>query len=269
MQVPGTVFSEAKAVERLLQQESYPISNATGRFVRIVGYGNSSNLWNSITEVDIVGVAASTPDTTAPTISILSPTDSDTYETSTPRVQLTGTAVDDNNVAEVTWSNSIWRFRCGFRNNELVYSGILISWKAPIQSPSAAKDAAGNQASKATLTVVYIAPDTKTPEVTITSPVQVDTYTTGDATISIAGTASDDHDLQQITWSSSTGASGVASGTDNWTIDAIELVEGANVITVTATDAAGNTAQDTITITYAVAPPLNRTSYRQCDFERG
>ena len=83
----------------------------------------------------------------------------------------------------------------------------------------------------------------------------VETYTTESDQITIAGTASDDHNLQQITWSSSTGTNGVASGTDNWAIDAIELVEGANVITVTATDGAGNTAQDTITVTYTAEPP--------------
>ena len=51
-----------------LEQESYPIANATGRFVRIVGYGNYFQSWNSITEVDIVGIAASAPDITAPSL---------------------------------------------------------------------------------------------------------------------------------------------------------------------------------------------------------
>jgi len=45
------------------QQEDYALTNATGRYVRIVGYGNSANDWNSITEVDIDGVVSSMPDT--------------------------------------------------------------------------------------------------------------------------------------------------------------------------------------------------------------
>jgi len=250
-----------------LQQESYPIQNATGQFVRIVGYGNSSNLWNSITEVDIVGVAASTPDITTPTISILSPTDSDTYETSTPRVQLTGTAVDDNKVAEVTWSSS---------TGDTGTASGTTNWATPdidlLEGTNtitiSAKDTAGNQALK-TLAVVYIAPDTKTPEVTITSPVQADTYTTGDATISVSGTASDDHGLLQIDWNSSTGANGVASGTDNWSIGTIQLVEGANVITVTAADDAGNKGSATLSVMYTIpdttAPVVTITAPTSAD----
>ena len=50
--------------------------------------------------------------------------------------------------------------------------------------------------------------DTQPPTVTITSPVEAETYTTGNPTIAIAGTASDDQNLQQVTWTNSTGAAG-------------------------------------------------------------
>jgi hypothetical protein len=52
-----------------LQQESYSLANATGRYLQIVGYGNSSNGWNSLTEVDIFGIrndGASGGDTAPP-----------------------------------------------------------------------------------------------------------------------------------------------------------------------------------------------------------
>jgi hypothetical protein len=99
--------------------------------------------------------------------------------------------------------------------------------------------------------------DTQPPTVTITSPVEENTYTTESPTIAIAGTASDDQNLQQVTWINSTGSNGIANSTDNWTIDAVQLVEGANVITVTATDSAGKTAQDSITVTYTAANSTN------------
>jgi hypothetical protein len=35
--------------------ETYNFSNASARYVRIVGHGNSVNLWNSITEVEVWG----------------------------------------------------------------------------------------------------------------------------------------------------------------------------------------------------------------------
>ncbi|MDC7224396.1 MAG: discoidin domain-containing protein [Spirochaetales bacterium] len=36
-----------------VERESYDVADSTVRYVRIVGYGNSSNDWNSITEVDL------------------------------------------------------------------------------------------------------------------------------------------------------------------------------------------------------------------------
>lgn len=40
--------------------ETYDVTDWLGRYVRIVGHGNSYNDWNSITEVEVYGVASST-----------------------------------------------------------------------------------------------------------------------------------------------------------------------------------------------------------------
>ena len=100
------------------------------------------------------------------------------------------------------------------------------------------------------------APDATAPVIAITTPTDTDRYTTSNPRVGLAGSASDDRSLQQISWTSSSGASGVATGTDSWSIEAIDLVAGDNQITVTATDSAGNNAQDTITVTYAAAGEL-------------
>lgn len=47
-----TVFSGVQA-QSTTSQQTIDLSASEGQFVRIVGYGNSSNTWNSITEVDI------------------------------------------------------------------------------------------------------------------------------------------------------------------------------------------------------------------------
>ena len=104
---------------------------------------------------------------------------------------------------------------------------------------------------------LYAAGSITTPEVVITSPVEENAYTTDNSTVAVAGSASDDNALQQVSWTNSTGGSGIANGTDNWSIDMINLDEGENVITVTATDSAGNTAQDVITVTYTAANNTN------------
>jgi hypothetical protein len=56
-----------------------------------------------------------------------------------------------------------------------------------------------------------------------------------------------------VSWTNSRGGSGTCSGTSTWSKSGIVLSGGQNVITVTARDAAGNTAADTLTVTYT--PP--------------
>jgi PKD repeat protein len=53
-----------------------------------------------------------------------------------------------------------------------------------------------------------------------------------------------------VAWSNDRGGSGTASGTVSWSINGITLSAGQNVIAVTAEDGAGNSATDTLTVTY-------------------
>jgi hypothetical protein len=115
-----------------------------------------------------------------------------------------------------------------------------------------ARDAAGNTAAD-TLTVTYTPPDTTLPTVSITTPTSNSTYSSGNSLLSIAGTASDNAEVTRVSWTNSRGGSGICSGTSSWSESAITLSSGQNVITVTASDAAGNTANDTLTVTYS--PP--------------
>lgn len=95
------------------------------------------------------------------------------------------------------------------------------------------------------------APLSEAPTCTITSPTSNPTYDNGSSsTISLAGTASDDVEVTQVTWSNDRGGSGTATGTTSWSISNITLQSGQNVITVTAHDEDENTGTDTITVTY-------------------
>lgn len=245
-----------------LQQEGYALPNTVARYVRIVGYGNSLNAWNSITEVGIRGVAYSAPDTTPPAVTISSPTVNGSYETAEPTIQLAGTTADDSQISEVRWSSS---------------SGVggtasgTTNWTIPditLQEGSntitvTAKDAAGNQGS-ATLTVVYTIPDNLAPVISITSPTANESFTAANNQIDLSGSAEDTGGIEKITWTSSIGGNGIASGTTSWTVSGIELAEGITKITVKATDSAGNTAYDTLTVSYSTgdttAPTVQITS---------
>ncbi|WP_309383739.1 prolyl oligopeptidase family serine peptidase [Cerasicoccus frondis] len=93
--------------------------------------------------------------------------------------------------------------------------------------------------------------DTTSPVVIITSPTVSSAYVTMTDTISLGGTATDNKGVVSVSWINSAGGSGTAAGTTDWTIDDIPLAQGSNVITVTAVDAANNTASDTLTVSYS------------------
>lgn len=97
----------------------------------------------------------------------------------------------------------------------------------------------------------YSGADTQNPVVTITSPPGA-THDNGNvSTISITGTASDDTGVAFVTWSNNLGgASGIASGTNNWSVTGINLLDGINTITVAAYDTANNSGNDSVQVTY-------------------
>src|SRR3990167_6091184 len=108
------------------------------------------------------------------------------------------------------------------------------------------KDSSGNVSATTNDSITL---DTTAPAITITTPTSNSTYSTTSSTISLGGSASDSTSgVSSITWSSDRGGSGTASGTTAWSISSIALSSGNNVITVTATDAAGNNGTTTITV---------------------
>ncbi|NKE72969.1 fibronectin type III domain-containing protein [Candidatus Manganitrophus noduliformans] len=97
--------------------------------------------------------------------------------------------------------------------------------------------------------------DQSSPSIAITTPTTASTYNTTSSTVTLSGTASDNVGVTQVSWVNSRGGSGTASGTTNWSVSNITLQTGDNVITITARDAAGNTASDTLTVTLSVPTP--------------
>ena len=92
--------------------------------------------------------------------------------------------------------------------------------------------------------------DLVAPTVQITSPTSSPTYATNQPTLNMAGTASDNLGVTQLTWVSDRGGSGTATGATSWSVTGISLQPGTNVITVMAFDGAGNSGTDTLTATY-------------------
>ncbi|MEJ0084588.1 MAG: DUF4082 domain-containing protein [Pseudomonadota bacterium] len=189
-----------------------------------------------------------TPDTTAPTVTITSPTSNATLSVNAASLNLGGTASDSVGVTQVTWSNSRGGSGTATGTTSWSANGITLQTGSNVLTVTA-RDAAGNSRTD-TLTVTYTA-DTTLPTVTITGPTNATTLTVSTSTITFAGTASDNVGVTQVTWVNSRGGSGTASGTTSWSVSNLALQSGANVLTVTARDAAGNTRTDTLTVTLA------------------
>jgi YD repeat-containing protein len=111
-------------------------------------------------------------------------------------------------------------------------------------------DAAGNR-----LTYVgAVSGDTSPPSISITVPTSDPSFTTSNAAIDLSGTAADNVGVSLITWANDRGGIGTATGTTFWTISGVHLQPGANAITVTAYDAAGNMGAATVAVTVTSTP---------------
>jgi hypothetical protein len=75
------------------------------------------------------------------------------------------------------------------------------------------------------------------------------TVATSATSITVSGTAQDNLGVSQVTWSSSTGSAGIATGTSNWTTGPVQLYVGTTTIMLYAADPAGNQAWRSITVT--------------------
>src|SRR3989441_11294175 len=97
------------------------------------------------------------------------------------------------------------------------------------------------------------------PLVTITSAA-VNPNSTGIEILTLAGTVSDNEGVTQVSWTNSQGGSGTETGTTDWTASGIVLQPGANVLTITATDAAGNAGTATLTVDSLPPPAITSIS---------
>jgi hypothetical protein len=191
--------------------------------------------------------SAPSPDVTPPSVAMAAPPAGSTVAGT---VTVSASASDDVGVVGV-------QFRLDGTNlgAEVSAPPYTVAWTTTLVSNgthtlrAVARDAAGNTATSDPVTVIVSNLDTTPPTVTITSPTSNPTYTTSSASLTLGGTASDNVGVTQVTWQNTQGGGGTASGTTSWTASGVLLQPGTNVLTVTARDAAGNTATDSLTVT--------------------
>jgi hypothetical protein len=205
-------------------------------------------------------------DVVAPVVTIMSPTTRPDFSTDSSTIDLAGTAADNVSVTRVTWSSDTGAGGAADGTSNWSIDSIALR-EGENRITVTAEDSSGNR-SNDQIVITYDSPgqdDVIAPVVTITSPTTRPEFTSDTNTIDLAGTAADNVLVTRVTWTSDRGASGAADGTSSWSIDALPLQSGANRISVTATDAAGNASADEITVLYTpetddVAPTISITS---------
>lgn len=91
--------------------------------------------------------------------------------------------------------------------------------------------------------------DSTAPMIRIASPTSQESYTTTSSTISLSGTASDDVGVVSVTWKNDRGGNGAAKvESSSWNAATIDLKNGPNLLTVTASDAARNSTSVTLVV---------------------
>ena len=128
------------------------------------------------------------------------------------------------------------------------------------------KDSLGRWSSEAQTSFTYT--NTALPTITITQGDEFypdESYTIDSpSTVTLTGTATASAtggSITEVTWANqTTGGSGTATGTTNWTASGISINEGTNTIKITATDSVSNQGFKTITVKRKPLAPTNLTA---------
>lgn len=96
---------------------------------------------------------------------------------------------------------------------------------------------------------VFIGPvsDTTAPTISITTPA-ASAGTSATSPIALAGVAADNIGIASVVWANDRGGSGTATGTTNWSVPAVPLKSGTNIIRVTAYDAVNHATSASVTV---------------------
>jgi hypothetical protein len=142
--------------------------------------------------------------------------------------------VADSNIITITAEDSL---------GNIVTSPVTVSYQAATPPPSDPNPPPAPPAPNPPS-----GPDTTPPSLTVLSPSTTDYVTTASSLV-VNGIATDNVGVTAVTWATSNGTSGAATGTTNWMTSPIPLYVGATTVIITAADAAGNTTWRSLTVT--------------------
>jgi len=92
--------------------------------------------------------------------------------------------------------------------------------------------------------------DNEPPAISIISPTTNISYLSTEQTITITGIATDNSAISKVEWKKDVGAFAASTGTTDWEVSDVQLVNGDNVFTFVAYDGANNTDSVNLVVTY-------------------
>jgi hypothetical protein len=205
---------------------------------------------------DVLTVTYSPPDVVPPLVRLAVPQSSDRIFVGTDLFTLTGTANDNVALTEIIWSSD--RGFSGTASGTTLWSVL----DAPLLEGDnvftvTARDIAGNTSTDRA-TLVMVPPDLEAPTLAMHFPTLDPLFETPTSPLSLAGIANDNTGVAAVSWMNHRGGQGAAEGRETWAIPSVPLKAGLNVITVMATDRAGNSTSTVLTVVHSPSRIPNR-----------
>ena len=172
--------------------------------------------------------------------------------TTASTVSMSGSVAGGSGMVKVTWSTDRGFLGTAQGSESWTVDSIPLMAGSNVVT-IAALDSTGGQVSQTFTLTRQSAGSPVAPSVQITSPAGP-AYSTGRATVTLSGWASDGMGIANVSWTNSAGGSGVAAGSTAWTTGAIPLLTGVNVLTVTAYSLSGATPSASLTVTLNSPP---------------
>lgn len=194
------------------------------------------------------------PDDTPPTLELDGIEDGATVTSA--EITLHATASDDTGVASVAFATDHGSSgACGPPNGAVWPCGPIPLPIGATEIVILARDAAGNEASVAFTVNRVEAADTTPPEVSFSDVSDGDTFDEPQIVVTVI--ASDDDGVASVSYATNHAASGACAPVEPaaFACGPVPLPEGDTIITVTATDLAGNRAWASVTVRREAAPP--------------
>ena len=203
---------------------------------------------------DAVDISASYEDGIAPAISIALPSPELECVASASVIEMSGPVSDNSQFATVSWTNMDGAGGGASVSGEVWIATGVVLRAGPNVIEVMATDGSGNGASDSVV-VFYSSVDTNPPTVSVEFPAIDSVCDARYGAINLSGSATDDRGVVRVEYSINSDTQLIANGTSPWSANGVLLRPGFNAIEVVAYDGAGNSAVDTLAVTY-IPPPV-------------